>query len=220
MSVFSGGFSNYTPLINTITTELQTIQGLIDPSGSIDLSGVYSRQDLGNTILADICNGIGALDISVSFVETNEILTDICNQVGSINGLLQAKSFQVVQLGTPAPLPFQTNFIKVPCVIKKVICETSQSSNSDTGFAITTFYDTSSNPTGTQPIVLRLLHPSNNVNPNPSLSVPEVSFGTSFHDIMMPDGGLSLSSGLGIICSSGTGNVSLNGVALTIYYTT
>jgi hypothetical protein len=250
MSVFSGGFANYTPLINTITTELQTIQGLIDPSG-IDLSGVYSRQDLGNTILADICddlstyfasqdailtnisNGIGAIDTSA--------LVDICSGIdilvsetqsgnatlGSIDGfalkiddVLQPKAFSVFGSSSLTqnvpPLPFSGNFVNVPCVWKKLVCETSQVNPTASGMGGigSVFYDTSGTPVGTEPVLLRLTHPAVN---QPYANQGFV--GTSFHDIDFPDGGLICNHGIGVICTAQSLTTFQNN-SIIGYYTT
>lgn len=241
---FSAGFANYTPLITTIQSELQTIQSLIDPSG-IDLSGVYARQDLGNSILADISN-----DLSSYFSQTDAILVDISNGIGaidttalvdicagqdiviseiqsgnatlgSIDGFalkiddyLQPKAFSIFGTSSAPSLPFAGNFVSVPCVWKKVVCDTAVSNPTGIGWIITTFYDTSGTPTGSEPVLLRMLHPS--LSQSNGITG---AWGTPQHDIEFPDGGLICNDGIGVICQAFNSSF-FSAVSITGYYTT
>ena len=292
--------------------EVGTISGIV-----IDMSGVEQRLDViiadisndivplqttANEILVNISNGIGAIDLSVSFVETNDILTGISNEIGSLatdicsyfssqdailvnisNGIgaidttalvdicsgidtlvsetqsgnttlidicsgidtlvsetlsgnatlgsidgfalkiddyLQPKGFSVFgssSLTQNVPsLPFSTNFVNVPCVWKKLVCETSQANPfaSGLGGIGSVFYDTSGTPTGTEPVLLRLNHPAVNQYYSGNAFV-----GTSFHDITFPDGGLICNHGIGVICSPQSLTFFQNN-SITGYYTT
>jgi len=192
--------------------------------GAIDLSVSFVET---NQILTDICNGIGAIDLSVSFVETNQILTDICSgqdignmSLNNIDEHLQPKGFSVFgssSLTQNVPsLPFSTNFVNVPCVWKKLVCETSQVNPTASGMGGigTIFYDTSGIPVGTEPVLLRLTHPAVN---QPYANQGFV--GTSFHDIDFPDGGLICNHGIGVRCTAQSLTTFQNN-SIIGYYTT
>ena len=164
----------------------------------------------------------------MSFVETNQILTDICSgqdignmSLNNIDEHLQPKGFSVFGSSSLSqnvpPLPFSGNFVNVPCVWKKLVCETSQQNPvaSGEGGIGSIFYDTSGTPTGTEPVLLRLNHPSTFQQPPGNNSF----VGTSFHDIDFPDGGLICNHGIGVICSS-QGSCQFINNSITGYYTT
>lgn len=228
---------------NAILTDISDAVGSL----ATDVCGYFDTQ---NSILVDISNGIGAIDLSFSLVETNAILTDICNAVGlidttalvdicagqdvviseiqstnftlgsinslttNVNDYLQPKAFSRFGTATAPALPFSGNFVNAPCVWKKLVCETAQTTIANTGFITTTFYDTSGTPTGSEPVLLRLNHPAVFTYNNPAMTS---NFGTAFHDITFPDGGLICSAGIGVICV-GSG-ATFNSVALTGYTT-
>jgi hypothetical protein len=202
----------------------QILTDICNGIGLIDLSVSFVET---NQILTDICNGIGAIDLSVSFVETNQILTDICSgqdignmSLNNIDDYLQPKGFSVFGSSSLSqnvpPLPFSGNFVNVPCVWKKLVCETSQVNPfaSGVGGIGSVFYDTSGTPVGTEPVLLRLTHPAVNQHYAGSGFV-----GTSFHDITFPDGGLICNHGIGVICSPQSLTYFINN-SITGYYTT
>jgi hypothetical protein len=265
--------------------EVGTISGIV-----IDMSGVEQRLDViiadisndivplqttANEILVNISNGIGAIDLSVSFVETNDILTGISNEIGSLatdicsyfssqdailvnisNGIgaidttalvdicsgidtlvsetqsgnatlvsidgfalkiddyLQPKSFSIFSSSSAPALPFSAGFVFGSGVWKKIVCETSQSTIANRGNIITTFFDVSGAPAGTEPVLLRLNHPANDTYSTPASTT---NFGTSFHDIDFPDGGLIFNNGIGVSCVSASGGATFNSTAITLY---
>jgi hypothetical protein len=202
----------------------QILTDICNGIGLIDLSVSFVET---NQILTDICNGIGAIDLSVSFVETNQILTDICSgqdignmSLNNIDEHLQPKGFSVFgssSLTQNVPsLPFSTNFVNVPCVWKKLVCETSQVNPTASGMGGigTIFYDTSGIPVGTEPVLLRLTHPAVN---QPYANQGFV--GTSFHDIDFPDGGLICNHGIGVRCTAQSLTTFQNN-SIIGYYTT
>jgi hypothetical protein len=88
--------------------------------------------------------------------------------------------------------------VNVPCVWKKLVCETSQANPfaSGLGGIGTIFYDSSGVPTGSEPVLLRLTHPAVNQYYSGNAFV-----GNSSHNIDFPDGGLICNHGIGVICT-------------------
>jgi hypothetical protein len=168
--------------------------------------------------LIDICSG---LDTLVSETQSgNGTLGSIDGYVLKIDDALQPKAFNIVSTASaPAVLPFSGGFVFGSGVWKKIVCETSQTCGNGGGLfgggIITTFFDVSGAPAGTEPVLLRLNHPTMN-----QYFANNIFVGTSYHDIDLPDGGLLFENGIGVSCvvSGGVGTT-FQSLALTLYTT-
>lgn len=130
-----------------------------------------------------------------------------------LNDQLDTLNLSLVHFTMPPPLatPFVGSFISGAGRLRFFTCDTVTECNND-GITRTTLYDSSGNPSGTEPVLYSFLSFSSQIS-NSTASFQN-------HEIYFPGNGLYYKNGVGIISQRVLGLPDIIGVDMKIYYQT